>query len=929
MSAQEPPTIPTKSRPSGSARSEPGGVVPGPSTPEAPAVAGYTLHKLIGKGGMGEVWEATEHRFERLVALKLHTRALEGTDPFSEAKLAAKVAHPGIVPVHDVGTTLDGRPFYTMDLVEGTELRALMQDGPMPPAQVAALGAALADAVDAAHRRGIVHCDLKPGNIMVDERKRVRVLDFGLAGAIVGRDRGAMAAGTPPYMSPEQVAGLPVGTATDIYSVGVVLFQMLTGRLPFGGDTLDELIGKIISEPASPPSRHVRGVPLDLDRIVSRCLEKRAEDRFASARALADALQAFVEGRPIEEEAARYVPKPSADDGPGSLVLAPPDRASLHFRWSWNLASQPEEIWPFVANTERFNKASGLPAVDFEDHAEPDGFVRRTGTLRALGMTVRWDEHPFEWTRFRGHSVYRAYSEGPLLGLWNRVALSPREGGGTELVHEIWVEPRGWFGKLAATFEIKWKAGRRFDRVYRRVDAFLTGSRGVDDDAFEAPHRPSSAEEAIVHRGASALRSRGFSEGLVGRIQSLLLHAPDKQLERLRPFELADRWETVRAETLDAFIHAADLGLLDLGWDLLCTSCMLPHQTTSSLSLVESRGSCTACNRHVDRDLSCSVELIFRPHPSVRRVSSSTYCVGAPALRPHVVAQQVVRAGETRTLSVVMERGEYRVAGPRLDSSFVVSVSPSGYAPRCDVTIGADRTEGSPAVVRSGDVTWTVHNESGVEQVVRLEQVGRRDDAVTACVAMSHSTFMDLFPREVVAPTGQLTVSRIAFLWVRSTRRFEMIRERGDGGAFALQRRVEELIGSVVSSHHGAVVSTSDDPHLASFASEEDAVAAAIALVGELRGAELEQYVRLAVHAGRCIAIHRVGRVGYFGETLLRGAALLADAPEGGLAVSGEVGDLPRPASLLYGAGAVVETSSGEPYAGRRMFRLGRLSREC
>ena len=171
-----------------------------------PSIAGYDLVRVIGKGGMGIVWEALEHRLDRRVALKLCTG--EPKDEHvrrafrrSEARLAAKIGHPGVGPVHDFGYTADGRPYYTMDLVAGTDLCALLDDGPLPVPRALGLALEMAEAVAAAHERGVLHRDLKPSNILLDGGGRVRILDFGLAVLDTDAHDPRKIAGSPPYMA--------------------------------------------------------------------------------------------------------------------------------------------------------------------------------------------------------------------------------------------------------------------------------------------------------------------------------------------------------------------------------------------------------------------------------------------------------------------------------------------------------------------------------------------------------------------------------------------------------------------------------------------------------------------------------------------------------------------------------------------------------
>ncbi len=190
------------------------GPAPSSSSPHLPPeVPGYQCVRVIGRGGMGVVWEAIEMRLDRRVALKV---ARDGTDiasMWAEAKLAAHVNDAGVVTVLDVGKAIDGRPYYTMELVEGTDLAAILRDGKLTPNEAIRIACEIAQTLASAHDKGIVHRDLKPRNVMVDKKNRARVLDFGLAlKAAEGSTQ--TFAGSPPYMAPEQIRAQAVTPAT-------------------------------------------------------------------------------------------------------------------------------------------------------------------------------------------------------------------------------------------------------------------------------------------------------------------------------------------------------------------------------------------------------------------------------------------------------------------------------------------------------------------------------------------------------------------------------------------------------------------------------------------------------------------------------------------------------------------------------------------
>ncbi len=280
----------------------------------------YELLGELGRGGMGVVYRARQKSLDRIVALKMILRGDNASSADiarfrSEAESAAQLHHPNIINVYEVGE-FGGQPFFSMKLIEGTTLARRLADGPLPSRMAAEMLAPICRAIADAHRRGVLHRDLKPSNILIDAEGRTYVSDFGLAkrlssGSSDGNEDGATVAenltlsgailGTPGYMAPEQAAGRrgEVSSATDIYSLGAILYAMLTGRPPFQAASAIDTVLMVREQDPLPPRMLNPNADPDLEMISLKCLQKPADLRYVTADALADDLEAYLNNEPI------------------------------------------------------------------------------------------------------------------------------------------------------------------------------------------------------------------------------------------------------------------------------------------------------------------------------------------------------------------------------------------------------------------------------------------------------------------------------------------------------------------------------------------------------------------------------------------------------------------------------------------------------
>jgi serine/threonine protein kinase len=275
----------------------------------------YELLEEIARGGMGVVYKARQMILNRLVAVKvLRSGPLASAAELqrfrAEAEAVANLQHPNIVAIHEVDEHA-GQPFFAMDYVDGARLSDLIQEHPLPPPHAAGYVKAIAEAIQYAHERGVLHRDLKSSNVLIDRGGQPRIIDFGLAKRLSSDPQlttndpltlTGQLLGSPNFIPPEQAAGKrgAIGCHSDIYSLGAILYHLLTARPPFAAATAHEIVHQVLNtEPVGPRSLNP-GVPRDLETICLKCLEKEPHRRYRTARELADELCRFLRGEPIQ-----------------------------------------------------------------------------------------------------------------------------------------------------------------------------------------------------------------------------------------------------------------------------------------------------------------------------------------------------------------------------------------------------------------------------------------------------------------------------------------------------------------------------------------------------------------------------------------------------------------------------------------------------
>ncbi len=551
-------------------------------------------------------------------------------------------------------------------------------------------------------------------------------------------------------------------------------------------------------------------------------------------------------------------------------------------------AVAPEALWPLLADTDRLNRAIGLPPVRFRP-VEVEGKPVLEGEFRWRGLALaRWIEHPLEWEAPRHYSVRRDYLSGLLRRLDCGVELIPRQSG-TEV--RVWAEivPRNWLGDVLARWIIAPRSTRGVLAQCRAFASYLSGDAAAPLPQLAGTGQAAGGRLEVL---ADRLVRAGRDRGLVNRLCQHVQAAPETDVSGMRPFELADQWGEDRRSVLALCLHATSIGLLDLSWHVLCPNCRVTKAEYTTLRSLQEQAHCDTCQMRYDVDFDHLVEVRFCVAPSIREVAHDVYCIGGPLNSPHVLGQTTLAPGAANALRLTLQPGGYRLRALAGPSAELRVVTEGAQAPRFALTAGG--LAPAFAELSPGDTELVVENGGGTEAVVMLETAAWQDTAATGAIVGTVPEFRNLFSAEVLAPGLEVRIQRLGFLFTDLAGSTALYERVGDARAFRLVQEHFAILAEVVEAHRGAIVKTVGDAIMAVFPTAADAVEAAVLIQREIRRLDARgavdpaRLVRVGVHEGPCVAVTLNGRLDYFGTTVNTAARIEHESHGGGVTVSAD-----------------------------------------
>lgn len=550
---------------------------------------------------------------------------------------------------------------------------------------------------------------------------------------------------------------------------------------------------------------------------------------------------------------------------------------TFYYRWEYDLKASPQQLWPYLTDTNRFNYDVGIPSTTTQ--VDPQNSLdnnRRLIEAKVYGFPLAWVEEPFEWVQPYRFGVVRHYKSGsislfqPLLQMRTLAELRAKPDGGTYLVYETWVKPRHVLGYVAIPVQIGFIFARRFTAVIHQYDQLATAkTEFYDVPTTDYPEFPPGGRERLANI-REAMVQGGNSAVLVDLLVQTIEQADNITLDKLRPYALAEYWKTPRRDVLELCLTATRAGLLDMQWDLLCPMCRGAKASVTNLSDVNRQVHCDACHIDYTANFDRSVELTFRPNPSIRAVPEQVaYCMAGPQTTPHIAVQQLLLPGEKREVAPELEAGRYRVRTVGLPGGQFLQVGTRGQL---------------EAVVLAGPQGWSgveqdvlptprllLQNLTAEEQLFILERLAWTDTAATAAEVTSLQRFRDLFAEEALRPGDQIAVGSLTILFTDLVDSTRMYREIGDAPAFGLVMSHFDVLRQVIAEEDGAIVKTIGDAVMAVFRRPISALRAILAAQEQLMAVgsgERPLRLKAAIHYGPCIAVALNDRLDYFGSTV-------------------------------------------------------------
>ena len=529
-----------------------------------------------------------------------------------------------------------------------------------------------------------------------------------------------------------------------------------------------------------------------------------------------------------------------------------------------HFAQPPEAIWPFVADSARINELAGMPAYKVTEQADAQGRIHRLASIKYGPIGVKWEEDFGEWQENRRLSQTRHFINGPF-GRFVAAAEVYPEGTGSRMVFSAEFECLGVLGFLA---KLSGQIGREGDKRLGAIERLIRESETTDQIAGATAREAAKPAARRRLRALIADLARDpASHGLAPRLADFLLHAPIVALRSIRPVSLARFWHATPEDTVELFLAAQRLGIMVMGWDLLCPRCRGAKARVKHLHELPQGAHCSSCNVDYGRDFTRNVELTFHPEPWLRPLPEGELCLLGQGTTPHVKFQAEVAAHTRKSFAMALRAGPYRFrtveAGGGADADVTDGIIPEVTASGGDIVLAPPGHQDE----------IIVNNDTDRPLFFVVEDRNWARDALTGERVIAMPAFRRLCPEQLLRPGDDVEIGRVAIVFTDLQGSTKLYDALGDATAFHLVRDHFAFLSERVERHNGFIVKTVGDAVMAAFHDPADAVRAVLSIQDEVadfnRGrSDGGVILKVGLHLGSCIAVTAGGVLDYFGSAV-------------------------------------------------------------
>jgi len=529
-----------------------------------------------------------------------------------------------------------------------------------------------------------------------------------------------------------------------------------------------------------------------------------------------------------------------------------------------HFAQPPEAIWPFVADSARINELAGMPAYKVTEQADAQGRIHRLASIKYGPIGVKWEEDFGEWQENRRLSQTRHFINGPF-GRFVAAAEVYPEGTGSRMVFSAEFECLGVLGFLA---KLSGQIGREGDKRLGAIERLIRESETTDQIAGATAREAAKPAARRRLRALIADLARDpASHGLAPRLADFLLHAPIVALRSIRPISLARFWHATPEDTVELFLAAQRLGIMVMGWDLLCPRCRGAKARVKHLHELPQGAHCSSCNVDYGRDFTRNVELTFHPEPWLRPLPEGELCLLGQGTTPHVKFQAEVAAHTRKSFAMALRAGPYRFrtveAGGGADADVTDGIIPEVTASGGDIVLAP--------IGHKDEIV--VSNDTDRPLFFVVEDRNWARDALTGERVIAMPAFRRLCPEQLLRPGDDVEIGRVAIVFTDLQGSTKLYDALGDATAFHLVRDHFAFLSERVERHNGFIVKTVGDAVMAAFHDPADAVRAVLSIQDEVadfnRGrSDGGVILKVGLHLGSCIAVTAGGVLDYFGSAV-------------------------------------------------------------